>query len=230
MKTIGMICGMSWQTTLEYYKIINEEIALKLGGFHSAKCIMYSVDFDEIESSLVSEDWNRACKILIDAARRLEMAGADFIILCTNTMHKCAEQIQSNISIPFLHIIDATAQEILKNNIKCIGLLGTKYTMEQDFYKSRLEKYELTVVIPKQEDRTIVNNIIFNELCMGKIFDESKEKYIKIINDMISRGAEGIILGCTEIPLLIKKEDTKIPLFDTGVIHAKKAVELALLQ
>jgi aspartate racemase len=228
MKTMGLIGGMSWESTVEYYRIINEEVKVKLGGLHSAKCILYSVDFDEIAYYQKTDDWEKAAEALIGAAASLEKAGADFVVLCTNTMHKVAEKIQASIGIPLLHIADATAEEILMKNIKYIGLLGTRYTMEQDFYKSRLEEKAIKVMIPKERDRAIIHKVIYEELCLGKVFKESRDQFKRIIDDLVSHGVEGIILGCTEIGLLIKKDDAKVPLFDTTSIHAAKAVEYAL--
>jgi aspartate racemase len=228
MKTIGLIGGMSWESSSEYYRIINEEVKLRLGGLHSAKCVLYSVNFEEIELFQRNGEWEKTAEILSDAARSLETAGADFIVLCTNTMHKVANEIQTGIGIPFLHIADITAQQVLLNGIKTIGLLGTRYTMEQDFYKSRLEAQGIRVLVPQETDRVIVNTVIYNELCLGKIIDESRAQYKRIIEDLIEQGAEGIILGCTEIGLLVKPEDSKVPLFDTTLIHAKGAVDYAL--
>lgn len=223
MKTIGMIGGMSWESTVTYYQVINEIIKEKLGGFHSAKCLLYSVDFHEIEECLTSGNWARGAEILTDAALRLERGGADFIIICTNTLHKVADQIQSGISIPILHIADVIAEELKENHIDKAALLGTKYTMEQDFYKDRLKKNGISVMIPEEQDRERINTIIFQELCLGIISEESKKEYLRIIDDMMRQGARGIILGCTEIGLLINQEDTIAPLFDTTVIHGKQA-------
>jgi aspartate racemase len=228
MKTIGLIGGMSWESSSEYYRIINEEVKLRLGGLHSAKCVLYNVDFEEIELCQRNDEWGKTAEILTGAAHSLEAAGADFIVLCTNTMHKVANEIQTGIDIPFLHIADITAQQVLLNGIKTIGLLGTKYTMEQDFYKSRLEAQGISVLVPQETDRVIVNTVIYNELCLGKIIDQSRAQYKRIIANLIEQGAEGIILGCTEIGLLVKPEDSKVPLFDTTLIHAKGAVDYAL--
>jgi aspartate racemase len=228
MKTIGLIGGMSWESSSEYYRIINEEVKHRLGGFHSAKCVLYSVDFEEIEICQRNGEWEKAAEILTDAAHSLELAGADFIIICTNTMHKVANKILAGINIPILHIADITAQQVLSNGIKTIGLLGTRYTMEQDFYKSRLEAKGIKVLIPKEMDRVIVNTVIYNELCLGQIVDESRAKYKRIIKDLIEQGADGIILGCTEIGLLVKPEDSTVPLFDTTLLHALGAVNFAL--
>lgn len=223
MKTIGLIGGMSWESTVTYYQVINEITKEKLGGFHSAKCLLYSVDFHEIEECLTSGNWERGAEILTDAALRLERGGADFIIICTNTLHKVADQIQSKIAIPILHIADVIAEELKENRIDKVALLGTKYTMEQDFYKDRLKKNGISVMIPEEQDRERINTIIFQELCLGIISEKSKKEYLRIIDDMMKQGARGIILGCTEIGLLINQEDTIALLFDTTVIHGKQA-------
>lgn len=228
MKTIGLIGGMSWESTIPYYRIINEEVKEKLGGLHSAKIILYSVEFDEIEKCQSSGEWEKSGEILGNAAKGIENAGADFILICTNTMHKVAPQIASMINIPIIHIADATADELEKRNIKTVGLLGTKYTMTQDFYKQRLIDRGIKVVIPDEEDIETVNSVIFDELCVGKIEDSSCEKYKKIIKTLADKGAEGVILGCTEIGLLISQTDVDIPVFDTTVIHAKRAAELSM--
>ena len=228
MKTIGLIGGMSWESTIPYYRIINEAVKEKLGGLHSAKIILYSVEFDEIEKCQSSGEWEKSGEILGNAAKGIENAGADFILICTNTMHKVAPQIASMINIPIIHIADATAGELEKRNIKTVGLLGTKYTMTQDFYKQRLIDRGIKVVIPDEEDIETVNSVIFDELCVGKIEDSSREKYKKIIKILADKGAEGVILGCTEIGLLISQTDVDIPVFDTTVIHAKRAAELSM--
>ena len=228
MKTIGLIGGMSWESTIPYYRIINEEIKEKLGGLHSAKIVLYSVEFDEIEKCQSSGEWEKSGEILGNAARGIENAGADFVLICTNTMHKVAPQIASMINVPIIHIADATADELEKRNIKTVGLLGTKYTMTQDFYKQRLIDRGINVIIPDDEGIDTVNSIIYDELCVGKIEDSSREKYKKIIEDLTGKGAEGVILGCTEIGLLIGQSDVNIPVFDTTVIHAKRAAELAM--
>lgn len=225
MKTIGLIGGMSWESSLEYYRIINEKIKKELGGLHSAKSIMYSVDFEIIKVLQHESKWDELTRIMIDAAISLEKAGADMVLICTNTMHKMANEVQDNINLPLIHIADATAQSIQKQGLKKVGLLGTKFTMEHDFYKNRLsEKHGLDVVIPNDEDKEIVHAIIYNELCLGNIKDSSKKEYIRIIGNLIRNGAEGIILGCTEIPLLVKQEDVSVPIFDTTTIHAESAV------
>ncbi|GIN85789.1 aspartate racemase [Heyndrickxia sporothermodurans] len=228
MKTIGLIGGMSWESSSEYYRIINEEVKNQLGGLHSARCIMYSVDFEEIERHQANGDWSQAGLLLGKAAQSLEKAGADFICICTNTMHKVAADIEKHIHIPILHIADATANQIKKAGIHTVGLLGTKYTMEQDFYKKRIESQGIKVVIPESEDRERVNKVIYEELCLGKITLSSKEYYKKVIQNLAEYGAQGIILGCTEIGLLVKQEDSKIPLFDTTFIHAVESVNYSL--
>ncbi|KAF6602101.1 aspartate/glutamate racemase family protein [Bacillus velezensis] len=228
MKTIGLIGGMSWESSAEYYRIINEEIKKKLGGLHSAKCLLYSVDFKEIEHYQSIGAWDKAGEALGQVARSLEKAGADFIVICTNTMHKVLGYIQEMITIPILHIADATAEQIIRQDIRSIGLLGTKYTMEQDFYKSRIASHDINVIVPDDDERELINNIIYQELCLGEIKQSSKNIYKKIINNLVDRGAEGIILGCTEIGLLVKADDSKVPLFDTTLIHAQKAVNKSL--
>ncbi|WPF80342.1 aspartate/glutamate racemase family protein [Bacillus velezensis] len=228
MKTIGLIGGMSWESSAEYYRIINEEIKKKLGGLHSAKCLLYSVDFKEIEHYQSIGAWDKAGEALGQVARSLEKAGADFIVICTNTMHKVLGYIQEMITIPILHIADATAEQIIRQDIRSVGLLGTKYTMEQDFYKSRIASHAINVIVPDDDERELINNIIYQELCRGEIKQSSKNIYKKIINNLVDRGAEGIILGCTEIGLLVKAEDSKVPLFDTTLIHAQKAVNKSL--
>ena len=229
MKTIGLIGGMSWESSAEYYRLINQQVKARLGGLHSAKILMFSLDFAEIEKLQSQGKWDQAGEILIDAAQRLEKGGADFLLLCTNTMHKLAGDIQKNISIPLLHIADATGLEIKKTTIKKIGLLGTRFTMEQDFYKGRLrDKFGFEVLIPDAADRQMVHDVIYHELCLGIIQPHSKEKYKKIIHNLVNRGVEGFILGCTEISLLINQKDSLVPLFDTTKIHAAAAVDKAL--
>ena len=223
MKTIGLIGGMSWESTVTYYKIINETVKEKLGGLHSAKCILYSIDFQEIEECQANGNWEKSGEILGEAANNLEKAGADFIVICTNTMHKVINQIKEKISIPILHIAEMTAEKILEKGLKNIALLGTKYTMEQDFYKSKLIEKEINVIIPDKNDIEIINKVIYDELCLGIINSNSKKKFLEIVDKLRSKGAEGIILGCTEIGLLIKNEDTDVPLFDTAIIHAEQA-------
>lgn len=223
MKVIGLIGGMSWESTLTYYKIINETIKERLGGLHSAKCVLYSVDFQEIEECQANGDWEKSGEILGEAAYNLEKAGANFIVICTNTMHKVINQIEEKISIPILHIAEMTAEKILEKKIKNIALLGTKYTMEQNFYKEKLIEKGINVIIPDETDIKIINDIIYKELCLGIINPESKAKYLAIVKKLENKGAEGVILGCTEIGMIVKSEDTSIPLFDTAVSHAKQA-------
>jgi len=228
MKTIGLIGGMSWESTAEYYRIINEAVKERLGGFHSAKIVMYSVDFKEIRELQLEAGWDETTNLMIDAARRVERGGADFVLICTNTMHEMAEEVEASISIPLLHIADVTAERIISSGLKKVGLLGSAFTMEQDFYKGRLiDKYGLEVVIPSQIERQVVDNIIFNELCLGEIKDSSREQIETIMGNLVDDGAQGIILGCTELPSLIKQKDCSVPLFDTTAIHAKAAAEYA---
>lgn len=228
MKTIGLIGGMSWESTVTYYQIINEIVKKELGGLHSAKCILYSVDFDEIERCQSTGAWEKSGEILGKAAESLEAAGADFILICTNTMHKVFEQVQRYVNIPFIHIAQATADVLKRENITRVGLLGTKYTMEQDFYKGKLAENGISVVIPDADDIETVNSIIFHELCVGKIEDESRKKYLEIIDKMSAKGVQGVILGCTEIGLLIHQEDTSVKLFDTTQIHGEAAAYMSL--
>jgi aspartate racemase len=229
MKTIGLIGGMSWESSIEYYQIVNQTVRAKLGGLHSAKCIMVSVDFAEIESLQHQARWNEATQLLITAAKSVENGGADFVIFCTNTMHKVADEVQKHIKIPILHIADATAERIKAKGMKKVGLLGTQFTMEEDFYKGRLiQKYNLEIIVPTAEAREVVHRVIYDELCMGEIKQSSRMKYADIIERLAKAGAEGIILGCTEIGLLVKEEDSRVPLFDTTRIHAVAAVEYAL--
>lgn len=229
MKTIGLLGGMSWESTVDYYRAINEGVRKALGGLHSAKIVMYSVDFEPINKLQHEGDWEETARILSAAARRVESAGADFLLICTNTMHKVAPQIEEAISIPLLHIADATAKVLVHEGIKTVGLLGTAFTMEQAFYKGRLsENYELNVLVPGNEDRQAVHNIIYQELCLGKIKSNSKTEYLRIIDSLSNQGAEAVILGCTEIGMLVNQGDTKVKLLDTTVIHAEKAVEHAI--
>ena len=232
MKTIGIIGGVSWVSSIEYYRLLNEMVAERLGGLHSAKLLMYSIEFGEFsEQERLAEkgDWNALNKTIIDAAQRLKRGGADFIIIASNTINSRADYIQETVGLPVLHIADATGKKVNDSGIKTVALLGTKYTMEQDFYREWLEKYGLNVVIPNETEREIINTVIFDELCAGKFYNSSKERYIKIINRLVDEeGAEGVILGCTEIPLLIKQEDVKVPVFDTTYIHSEAAVNYAL--
>jgi aspartate racemase len=229
MKTIGMIGGMSWESSLEYYRIINETVKSRLGGLHSARSLMFSVEFAEIETLQHEGRWQEAAKIMVDAARSLEKGGADFIIICTNTMHKLAPDVQANVNIPLLHIADATAEAVKRQGIRRVGLLGTRFTMEEDFYKGRLiEKHGLDVLIPSEAERVVVHRVIYDELCRGVIESESRRQYQVIIENLVSQGAQGIILGCTEIGLLVKPQDCAAPLFDTTRLHAEAAVDYAL--
>lgn len=230
MKTIGLIGGMSWESTVTYYQTINRVTREKLGGLHSAKCHLYSVDFQEIEECQANGDWDKSAEILSAVARKLEGAGADFIVICTNTMHKVADRIGSAVRIPILHIADLTADALLAKGIRRVGLLGTKYTMEQDFYKSRLVAKGIEVRIPDETERAFVNATIYDELCLGVISPSSKAAFIDTANRLAAEGAQGIILGCTEIGLLLKQEDTPTPLFDTTQIHAESAALFALGQ
>ncbi len=228
MKTIGLIGGMSWESTVSYYRIVNEVIKRELGGLHSAKVLLYSVDFFEIEEYQSRGDWDGSAEILSDAAENLEKAGADFIVICTNTMHKVVPQIQKKIGIPILHIAEATAAALRQNNIQKAALLGTKYTMTQDFYKEKLTDAGIEVLTPGEDEIETVNDIIYNELCLGIVSAESREKILRMIEGLAERGAQGVILGCTEIGLLIRQEDTSLPVFDTTRIHATKAALLSI--
>lgn len=229
MKTIGLIGGMSWESSIEYYRIINQLTRQKLGGLHSAKSVMVSVDFDTIEELQSQERWDEATETMIATARQVEAAGADFLLIATNTMHKMFPEVQAAINIPMLHIADATGFAITEAGLSNLGLLGTIYTMEQDFYIGRLEeKFGVRVLVPEEDDREVVNRIIFEELVIGLIKDESKDEYNRIIAKLIQSGAQGIILGCTEIPLLVKPDEVGVPVFDTTYLHAEMAVEIAL--
>lgn len=229
MKTIGMIGGMSWESTLDYYRYLNEGVKQKLGGMHSARCLLYSVDFEEIERYQHQGQWELATAIMVDAAQRLERGGADFLIICTNTMHKMALEVQDAVNIPLLHIVDAAAKAICDAGIRKVGLLGTRFTMEEEFYRGRLQKlHGLEVLVPNLEERVLVHDVIYSELCLGKIDNQSRLQYKKIITNLALQGAQGIILGCTEIGMLIKPEDSPIPLFDTTRLHAQMALDYAL--
>jgi aspartate racemase len=229
MKVIGLIGGMSWESTAEYYRIINETVKARLGGLHSAKILLYSLNFAEIEKLQREGKWIEATEVMCGAARRVERGGADCLLICTNTMHKMASEVEQAVKIPLLHIADATASEIKKKKIQRVVLLGTKFTMEEDFYKGRLaEKYLLEVIIPSEEDCNIINQIIYHELCLGKVKEESKKQFRRIIEQLTAEGAGGVILGCTEISLLIKQQDSPVELFDTTAIHARAAVDFAL--
>lgn len=229
MKTIGLLGGMSWESTALYYKLINEEIKKQLGGLHSAKVVIYSVDFDEIEKLQHHGAWDETAKILGEAAKNIQNASADFLVICTNTMYKVAPLIQMHIDIPILHIADATGKKLQNENIKKVGLLGTAFTMQQDFYKERINKnFDIEVLIPSEEDMNIVHKIIYEELCLGLIKEYSKKEYLRIIDDLASKGAQGVILGCTEIGMIVKQSDTQVKLYDTTVIHSLEAVAEAL--
>ena len=229
MKTIGLLGGMSWESTLTYYRAVNEGVKQRLGGLHSAKIVLYSVDFDPIEKLQHSGDWDGTAEILSDAARRIEAGGADFLLICTNTMHKVADRVAAAVKIPLLHIADATGEVLRKAGIQRVGLLGTAFTMEQDFYKGRLaEQYGLDVLIPDETDRRRVHEVIYKELCLGEIRPDSRQAFVEIVGRLAAQGAQGVILGCTEIGLLIRQTDTAVPLYDTTFIHAQRAVEMAL--
>lgn len=229
MKTIGLIGGMSWESSALYYQIINRGIQEKLGGVHSAKSLLFSVDFNEIAILQKEEKWDKLGELMVEAAQKLEKAGADFIVLCTNTMHKLSDEIEKNVSIPLLHIVDTAAAEIVKSNIKKIGLLGTSFTMEQGFFKDRLlNKHQIETIIPNEKQRAAIHQIIYGQLVKGIISNDSRNIFLEIITDLMDKGAEGIILGCTEIELLVTNEFTDTKLFKTAEIHAKRAVEFSL--
>ncbi len=229
MKTIGLLGGMSWESTASYYRVINEGIRQALGGLHSAKLCLYSVDFDDIETLQQQGRWDDAGVILARAAKSVEAGGADFLLLCTNTMHKVAPAIEAAISIPLVHIADATAEQLVNDRVSKVGLLGTQFTMAQDFYKGRLiNRYGIDVLVPDEQEQAIVHNIIYSELCMGRVTDKSRQQYLAIIDQLAERGAEAVILGCTEIGLLVQSQHTSIPLYDTTAIHAACAVNLAV--
>ncbi len=228
MKTIGLIGGMSWESSIEYYRIINEEVRDRLGKLHSAQSLMYSVDFAAVEELQREGKWKEATDLMIDAARRLEKGGADFVVICTNTMHKMADEVQASIGIPLLHVVDTAAESVRKQRLSTVGLLGTRFTMEEDFYRGRLARHGLRVHVPDAADRDCVHRVIYDELVVGELRAESKSEFLRIIDALISRGAEGIVLGCTEIPLLIKEGDCPVPVFDTTRLHALAAVDMAL--
>jgi len=228
VKTIGLIGGMSWESTVTYYQIMNRRVNEALGGYHCARLLLYNVDFAEVEAAAGAGNWQRVGEQLADAAQRLERGGADYVFLCTNTMHKSCEQIEKAIRVPFVHIADATADALLGKGVKRAALLGTRYTMEQDFLKERLAKRGLTVDIPNKAERDMLHRVIFEELCFGKTLPESKAAFLNVINRMAEEGAEAAILGCTEIGMLVNQADTPVPLYDTAVVHAEKAAQLAL--
>jgi aspartate racemase len=229
LKTIGLIGGMSWESTVPYYRVVNETVKEHLGGLHSAKVVLVSVDFHEVERLQHAGDWDAAGVMMADAARSLQAAGADVVVLCTNTMHKVAPAIEGAVRIPLFHIADPTAEEIKRAGHTKIGLLGTRFTMEQAFYKDRLrERHGLDVLVPDAADRDIVHRIIYEELCLGSVVDASRDEYRRIIAGLVAQGAQAVILGCTEISLLVAHHDAAVPLFDTTAIHARKAAEWAL--
>ncbi|WP_422468250.1 aspartate/glutamate racemase family protein [Endozoicomonas sp. ALC013] len=231
MKTIGLIGGMSWESTLSYYKGINEGVKTSLGGLHSAKVALYSVDFAEIEKLQHQGEWDKTAEILSAAARSVEAGGADFFLICTNTMHKVAEAVEKSVAIPLVHIADATGELLVKDGIKRVGLLGTRFTMEQAFYKNRLsDKFGIDVVIPDETEQEVVHQVIYTELCLGQINNASRNQYLKIISSLHNQGAEAVILGCTEIALLVQQTHTTIPLYDTTEMHTQKAVKLAIVE
>lgn len=228
MKIVGLLGGMSWQSTIPYYRILNEAVGERLGGLHSAKIVLYSIDFAEMERLQMAGDWDAAGEMLVDAAERLERAGAECIVICTNTMHLVADRIAARVGIPLLHIADATVAAVRARGLTTVALLGTRFTMEQDFYRGRLEAQGLRVVVPDAEGREVIHRVIYEELCLGRIEAASREACVGIIRSLVERGAEGVILGCTEIGLLIGEADSPVPVFDTTAIHARAAAEFAL--
>jgi aspartate racemase len=230
MKTIGLIGGVTWESTVTYYEIMNRVVAEKLGGYHSAKCLMYSVDFGEIEALQSRGDWDGVAALMSDASKKLERGGADFIVISANTMHKVADSVQAAISVPVFHVVDVTARELKSSGFDKAVLLGTKYTMEQDFYKAKLIDRGIRVMVPEEEDRERINDIIYNELCLGIVSGDSKQKLLRVIEEVTGKGAQGVILGCTEIGLLINQNDTKTPLYDTTLIHGRRAALHAIGQ
>ncbi|MEV4440858.1 aspartate/glutamate racemase family protein [Streptomyces sp. NPDC049577] len=228
MRTIGLIGGMSWESTAEYYRLLNERTRDRLGGLHSARCVLYSVDFAEIEQLQVQGRWTEAGEILAAAARSLQAAGAELVLICTNTMHKVADQVEAAVSVPLLHLADATADAVLAAGLRRVGLLGTAFTMEQDFYRGRLAARGLDVRVPDADGRALVHRVIYEELCLGVVREESRAAYRKVIEDLVAAGAEGVILGCTEIELLVRPEDSPVPVFPTARLHAEAAVDAAL--
>ncbi|NCC68817.1 MAG: aspartate/glutamate racemase family protein [Clostridia bacterium] len=227
MKTIGLIGGMSWESTITYYQLLNEAAKERLGGLHSAKILLYSVDFFEVEALMSRGDWDQAADLLGGVAARLERAGADFVLICTNTLHKVAPQVQSRIQVPLVHIAEAAADELATRGIVRVALLGTKYTMTQDFYRDKLTRRGIDVLIPEGDDIELVNRVIFDELCLGVVRESSRVEYLRVIEALQHRGAQGVLLGCTELGLIVSQSDVALPMFDTTVIHAKKAAEMA---
>ncbi|MGW1373229.1 aspartate/glutamate racemase family protein [Streptomyces sp. NPDC002446] len=228
MRTIGLLGGMSWESTAEYYRLLNELTRERLGGLHSSRCVLYSVDFAEIERLQVAGQWEQAAEILSEAARSLEAAGADMLLICTNTMHKVADQVSAAVTIPLLHLADTTADAVRSDGLRRVGLLGTAFTMEQDFYRGRLESHGLDVLVPDAAGRSTVHQVIYEELCRGIVREESRASFMSVIRDLVAAGAEGIILGCTEIELLIGPEHSPVPIFPTTRLHAEAAVTQAL--
>ncbi|MEU6879216.1 aspartate/glutamate racemase family protein [Streptomyces sp. NPDC046712] len=228
MKTIGLIGGMSWESSAVYYRLLNERVRDRLGGLHSARCVLHSVDFAEIERLQVAGEWQKAGQVLADAAKGLEAAGAELLLICTNTMHKVADQVQDAVDVPLLHLGDATARAVRAQGIATVGLLGTAFTMEQDFYRDRLASHGLTVLVPDADDRAAVHRIIYEELCLGVVNETSRAAYTQVIERLVTAGAEGVILGCTEIELLVRPQDSPVPVFPTTRIHAEAAVDDAL--
>jgi aspartate racemase len=229
MKTIGLLGGMSWESTVHYYQLLNRGVKEHLGGLHSAKIVMESVDFHPLEKMLRTGDWSAIEKELVGAGKRIEAGGAELLLICTNTMHKIAPGVEASLDIPLLHIVDAAGETIQQDSLTTVGLLGTRFTMEEPFYKDRLEeKFGLKVVIPETEDRALVNRVIFSELCQGEVLEESRNEYLRIIDSLKQMGSQGIILGCTEISMLVDANSTPVPLYDTTSMHAQKALEYAL--
>lgn len=228
MRTVGLLGGMSWESSAEYYRLLNELVRERLGGLHSARCVLLSVDFAEIERLQVAGDWEAAGEVLAVAAASLQRSGAELVLLCTNTMHRVADQVEAVLDVPFLHLADATAQAVRRAGLTTVGLLGTAFTMEQDFYRGRLESHGLQVLVPDAEDRAEVHRVIYEELCLGVIDDSSRDTYRRVIDRLVAAGAQGVILGCTEIELLIGSEDASVPVFPTTRLHVEAAVELAL--
>ena len=230
MRTIGLLGGMSWESSAEYYRLLNEQVRDRLGGLHSARCILHSVDFAEIEQLQVRDEWERAGEVLAEAAAGVQRAGAELVLLCTNTMHKVADAVEAAIDVPFLHLADATARAVHRAGTTTVGLLGTAFTMEQDFYRGRLESLGLEVLVPDAEDRAEVHRIIYEELCVGVLEDRSRSELVEVVRRMVDRGAQGAILGCTELELLLGPDDAPVPVFPTTRLHVEAAVELALAE
>ena len=228
MLTIGLLGGMSWESSTEYYRLVNELVRDRLGGLHSAECVLYSVDFAEIEAMQASARWDEAAVVLADAARSLEAAGAEILVLCTNTMHKVADSVQKAVSIPLLHLGDATARAVQAAGLETVGLLGTAFTMEDSFYRDRMHEHGLSVIVPGEADRGLVHRVIYEELCLGVVTDASRLAYTEVIARLVGRGAQGVILGCTEIEMLITQDDSPVPVFPTTRLHAEAAVEASL--